>query len=152
MLVSSIVLDEPIAVDAPFQVVRDISLAIAGQYFLFLAFDRRDASFERLRSLIGGAYGQKIEANGTLVDADEPPGLPIPVRWALRSPTGAVLAGEQSDVLGAHSWSSREIARLLYKGDLRAGHYEFTAALAEGISELSGIRARLRLEREPKLQ
>ena len=149
---SSIVLDELVAVDAPFEMVKDVSLEIGGRYFLWLAFDRRDASFERLRALVGGAYGQKIEANGALVDVEEPAGLPIPVQWALQSPSGALVAGERSDVLGAHSFSSREVARLLYKGDLRAGNHKFSATLVEGVGEFRGIRARLRLVREPKLQ
>jgi len=87
-----------------------------------------------------------------LHDAGEPPGLPIPVQWSLRSPTGALVAGAESDILGAHSWSSREVGRLLYDGDLRAGDYRFTATLAEGIVEFRGIRVQLRLDKEPKLQ
>jgi hypothetical protein len=149
---ASVALDEPVSVDSPFHMVRNIGVTPGGRYFLWLTFDRRDASFERLRFLVGGAYGQRIEVDGVLRDSGEPPGMRIPVRWSLRSPTGVPVAEAQGDTLGAHSWSSREVGRLLYEGDLREGDYEFRATLADGISEFRGIRARLRLEREPKLQ
>lgn len=147
-----IALDEPVSVDAPFQMAKNIAVTPGGRYFLWLVFDRRDASFERLRALVGGAHGQKLEVGGVQRDAGEPPGLPIPVRWSLQTPAGVAVAEAQGEVLGSNSWSSQEVARLLYKGELRAGDYEFKAILDEGISEFRGIRARLRLEREPKLQ
>ena len=149
---TSVALDEPVSVDAPFQMVKNIAVKPGGRYFLWLAFDRRDASIERLRTLVGGAYGQKIEVGGVLRDAGEPPGLSIPVRWSLQTSAGERVAEAQGGVLGANSWSDQEVGRLLYQGDLRAGGYEFKATLDEGISEFRGIRARLRLEREPKLQ
>jgi hypothetical protein len=149
---ASVALDEPVSIDAPFQMVRTIAITSGGRYFLWLAFDRRDATFERLRTLVGGAHGQTIEVGGALRDAGEPPGLRIPVWWSLQTQAGLPVAEAQGDVFGANSWSSQEVCRLLYTGDLPAGQYEFKATLAEGVGEFRGIRARFRLEREPKLQ
>ena len=139
-------LDVPVEIDAPFYVEREIALDASGRYGLFLVCDRRDASFERLRQLLGGAYGQKIEVNGMLHDANEPAGLLIPVHWLLQTRT--VTAGEaESATLGAQLHSKAEVGRLLYVGDLAAGECKFMAQLGKGIPDFCGIRCRFRLDR-----
>ena len=145
-LITCTPLDVPVDMDAPFDVERDLTLDTPGRYGLYLAFDRRDASFARLRDLIGGTYGQKIEVNEILTDANEPPGLAIPIKWELQTNTETV-AEEQSLTLGAHLWSEAEVGRLLYCGDFAAGGCKFKARLAKGIPELRNIRCRFRLDR-----
>ncbi len=143
-------LNEPVSVSEPFTLQRPIALRLSDRYFLELQFDRRDASFERLRSLVGGAHGQKIEVNGQLVDAGEPPGIQIPVEWSLKDSKGVLVASGRSNSLGGNSYSSSEIGRLLHQGDFEAGQYTFSAALPKGITDFRGIRAYLRLSVEPK--
>ena len=143
-------LDQPISVAGAFHFERPVTLRVSDRYFLELCFDRRDATFETLRSLVGGTYGQKLEIGGRLLDAGEPPGLPIPLQWSLQNSAGDIVASGRSDVLGANSWSAAEVGRVLYQGDLDAGHYIFLSELTNGIPEFLGIRSHLRLEVSPK--
>jgi hypothetical protein len=144
-------LDEPVSVSEAFSLERPVDLHVSERYSLELRFDRRDASFEKLRTLVGGAYGQKIEVNGHLIDAGEPLGLPIPVEWSLKNASGSVVVSGRSDVLGSGGWSRAEVGRQLYRGDLDAGQYTFSASLPKGVVQFHGIRAHLRLSFEPKL-
>jgi hypothetical protein len=148
--IRSAVFDVPVCVDATWCIDRRITIRRSGRYFLFLAFDRRDAPYEQLRALVGGAYGQKIEVDGVLVDAREPPGLPVPVEWSFRTNDNVVVARGDSQVLGGNSFSGDETARLLYSGYFAARDYCFGAELHHGITAFRGIRAHLRLEPEPK--
>jgi hypothetical protein len=143
-------LDVAVSLDAPFHTERRIALRLSDRYFLYLLVDRHDAAFSQLRSLVGGAYGQTIEVDGVRKDAGEPPGVRIPIEWWLRTPEGDAVAGERNEVLGANSWSNKDVGRLLYKGDLPAGRYIFGAKLRDGIAEFHGIRARVVLNVDPK--
>jgi hypothetical protein len=143
-------LDEPAAVASPFKFERTIAVHVSDRYFLELRFDRRDASFEALRSLVGGVHGQKVEKDGRLVDVGEPAGLLVPVLWSVRdADSRMVIASGSSDVLGSNSWSAAEVGRLLYQGDIEAGRYTFAAELVSGLPEFRDIRARLLLSLSP---
>ena len=143
-------LDEPVTVADAFHFERLVTLRVSDRYFLELFFDREDATFEKLRSLVGGAYGQELEVDGRLIDAGEPRGLRVPVEWSLQSAAGEVVVFGPSDGLGANSWSGAEVGRLLYQGDIAAGDYTFSGTLRAGIPEFKGIRAHLRLGVSPK--
>jgi hypothetical protein len=143
-------LDEAAIVGSSFRIERTIAVRVSDRYFLELRFDRRDASLDALRSLVGGAYGQKIERDGQLVDAGEPAGLPVPLHWSVRDTSSrTVVASGESDLLGANSWSAAEVGRLLYQGDITAGRYTFAAELASGLPEFRDVRARLVLSLSP---
>jgi len=144
-------LDEPVALAKPFQLERSISLHASDRYILELRFDRRDAPFETLRSLVGGTYGQRIEVNGRLVDAGEPPGLLVPLVWSLREePSGRVVVSDTSRGLGSNSWSAEEAGLVLYQGDIESGRYTFTAQLATGIPAFAPVRSRVTLSLWPE--
>lgn len=143
-------LDEPVVLAQPVKLVRSISVRASDRYFLELFFDRRDASFEALRSLVGGVHGQRIEVDGRLIDANEPPGLLIPLVWSLRDEeSGRVVAGGTADALGSNSWSAQEVGRVLYQGDVEAGRYTFSAELAAGIPAFERLRSHLKLSLSP---
>ena len=137
--------DGAVSVDAPFNFEREFQLRSAGRYCLYLTFDRRDAPVERLRQLVGGAYGQTIEIDGKHVDIGEPPGVPVPLDWELRG-RNTVILRSQAVALGAQLWSEAEVRRLLFCSDLTAGDYKLEVELSEGVPEFRGIRTRLRME------
>jgi len=143
-------LDQPLSVVTQDQFELPVRIPVSDRYFLCLYFNRSDASFETLRSLVGGAYGQTIEVDGKGIDAGEPPGLPIPLRWSLQQiHSGSVAASGESAKLGANSWSSNEVGRLLQQFDIDAGRYTFKGELLCGMPEFRNIRTRLALELLP---
>jgi hypothetical protein len=144
-------LDEPISIATPGRFERPVYIPVSDRYFLYIYFSRKDATFATLRAIVGGAYGQKIEVDGKLIDAGEPPGLAIPLRWSLQhAASGAVAAFGESLNLGCNSWSADEVGRLLHKWDIDAGRYIFKGELLRGVPEFQGIRARVVLALSPK--
>ena len=144
-------LELPLSVAVSGRFELPVRIPVSDRYFLYLYFNREDASFETLRTLIGGAHGQKIEVDGKLIDAGEPSGLPIPLRWWLRrAESGLLAAFGESDKLGSNSSSANEVGRLLHQFDIHAGRYTFTGELLGGLPEFRHIRARLVLELLPK--
>ena len=144
-------LDQFVSVATHWQFERPVRIRVSDRYFLYIYFSRKDASFEVLRAIVGGAYGQTMEVDGKRIDAGEPAGVPIPLRWSLRhAETGSVVASAQSVKLGSNSWSADEVGRLLHQCDIAAGRYIFRGELLRGVPEFRNIHARLVLELLPK--
>jgi len=137
-------LEQSVMVATPCQFERTVRIPVSDRYFLYLYFNRKDASFEALRSLVGGVYGQTIEVDGKHIDAGEPPGLVIPLRWSLRrADSDLVTASGESAKLGSNSWSADEVGRLLHQCDIDGGRYIFKGELLRGLPEFGNIRIRL---------
>ena len=144
-------LEQSVSVATPCQFERPVRIPVSDRYFLYLYFNRKDASFETLRLLVGGAYGQTIEVDGKHIDAGEQPGLQIPLHWSLRrADSDSATASGESAKLGSNSWSADEVGRLLHQCDIDAGRYIFRGELLRGVPEFGNIRARVVLELSPK--
>ncbi len=116
-------LDQFVSVATHWQFERPVRIRVSDRYFLYIYFSRKDASFEVLRAIVGGAYGQTMEVDGKRIESVK---------------------------LGSNSWSADEVGRLLHQCDIAAGRYIFRGELLRGVPEFRNIHARLVLELLPK--
>jgi hypothetical protein len=138
-------LKQAIALSPPGKIETPVKVRISDEYELWLNFERAGLSLEALSEKTGG---MRAGSDGQPV---ENPGIPVCVRWQLSARSGGepVFAGEMRST-GANASSNAVIGRLLGRGEIPAGHYLFSAEIADDAAELREVPANLTLLLEPE--
>ncbi len=121
------------------KVEENISIPIPETYSLHFMFERNGIEVEQLKKTVGSM--------GCLHAEDCSKGIPIPIRWSLKSiDSGTVVAGEEIETIDSQGWSGAHVYRNVGSVRVQPGNYVFKAEVLRPVPELAYLRTHIALQ------
>jgi hypothetical protein len=142
--VSTDPLNSAISLLPPGAIEENIDVKLPEGYSLHLMFTRNGIPFERLRSTIGAMGVCKIGEQC-------PKGVPVPIRWSLKSiETGELASSGEVESIDSSGWSAAHVYRNLGTVKVQPGRYAFRAEVLRPVPELANMRTQIAIQLKPK--
>ncbi|MBB1073697.1 hypothetical protein HUU62_04640 [Rhodoferax sp. 4810] len=132
-------LDEPISLDPPGQIIKEIETRIPENFDFDLVFSRQGQAFEEVKRLVGDM--------GVCVPPSRcSKGVAVPISWSLTSlETSRIVSSGNVMTIDSHGWSGADVFRSISKIHVPTGRYLFRADILKSVPELSHIKTRLQI-------
>lgn len=132
-------LDEPISLEPPGQITKEIEIRIPENFDFDLVFSRQGQAFEDLKRLVGD-MGVCVRPTACSK------GVAVPMSWSLTSlETSRVVSSGNAMTRDSHSWSGADVGRSISRIQVPTGRYLFRATVLKPVPELSHIKTRLQI-------